>query len=510
MQHHEKTMKPAGDIRSRRIDLGIAQKSLAEKANLSLSELSRIERGFKRPSVEQIKRLAQAFNVSAEELAADQASFIKSATPGEGYTTVRADQTRIIDRTLLPDKTKVSVLDLFCGCGGLSHSFEQTGQFAVTAGLDLLGDRIETFRRNHPHAVCIQGDVREFPREELDRLAMGPKVIVGGPPCQGFSSIRPFRTLTEGDPRNTLIEEFVLIVSELRPKWFVFENVVGLLRHDKGRAFQALIQGFADAGYTTDWRVINMALLGLPQVRERLVIVGNRESEVFDWPLPTHYYEGRSMAGNDAQRLQVDPLFVGLLPPAITVGDAIGDLPAVASGMSAEHYDDDIPASGYAKALRDDCDRLTLHEATRHREKMMEIIRLSGTNRFALPEGMTTSGFSSSYSRLEADRPSVTLTVNFVHPASNRCIHPEQHRALTPREGARLQGFPDSFEFAGTRAQIVKQIGNAVPPILGRAIAERLTRVLGLGADERVPRTSSSPAIQPGSDRESRIQDLVG
>ena len=94
MQHHEKTMKPAGDIRSRRIELGIAQKSLAEKANLSLSELSRIERGFKRPSVEQIKRLAQAFNVSAEELAADQASFIKSATPGEGYTTVRADQTR--------------------------------------------------------------------------------------------------------------------------------------------------------------------------------------------------------------------------------------------------------------------------------------------------------------------------------------------------------------------------------------------------------------------------------
>ena len=111
---------------------------------------------------------------------------------------------------------------------------------------------------------------------------------------------------------------------------------------------------------------------------------------------------------------------------------------------------------------------------------MMEIIRLAGANRAALPEGLTTSGFSSCYSRLEADRPSVTITVNFVHPASNRCIHPVQDRALTPREGARLQGFPDAFEFAGTRAQIVKQIGNAVPPVLGRAIAECLASAIQL------------------------------
>ena len=510
MQVHDKSMESTGDIRSRRIALGIAQKDLAERSLLSVSELSRIERGLMRPSKTQVERLARVFDTSAQELAAAQKRYIEGATPGEGYTTVRADQTRIVDRLLLPDSGRVPVLDLFCGCGGLSYSFDQTNHFAVTAGLDLLGDRIETFRRNHPHAVCIQGDIREFSRKKLASLAMSPRVIIGGPPCQGFSSIRPFRTLTEGDSRNTLVEEFVLVVSQLRPEWFVFENVVGLLTHGRGRAFRALLQGFEDAGYTMDWRVVNMALLGLPQVRERLVVVGNREGEVFTWPFPTHHYEGRSMAGNDAQRLEVAPLFDGLLPPAVTVADAIGDLPSVASGMSAERYDDDMPASKYAKALRGDCDRLTLHKATRHTEKMMKIIRLSGANRFALPEGLTTSGFSSCYSRLDADRPSVTLTVNFVHPASNRCIHPEQDRALTPREGARLQGFPDYFEFAGTRAQIVKQIGNAVPPILGRAIADRLAQALGLGTDQRAPRTSFSPANRPDSDRASNIPAPVG
>jgi DNA (cytosine-5)-methyltransferase 1 len=105
---------------------------------------------------------------------------------------------------------------------------------------------------------------------------------------------------------------------------------------------------------------------------------------------------------------------------------------------------------------------------------MLEIIRNSGANRSALPEGMTSSGFSSCYSRLDPDKPSVTLTVNFVHPASNKCIHPYQDRALTPREGARLQGFPDRFLFAGTRTEVVKQIGNAVPPILGEVIARAI------------------------------------
>jgi DNA (cytosine-5)-methyltransferase 1 len=216
------------------------------------------------------------------------------------------------------------------------------------------------------------------------------------------------------------------------------------------------------------------------------------------------------MAGKGAKRLHNDPLFQGQLPQAVTVMDAIGDLPAVESGGRALSYDDKQEPTNYGKMIRGDCNNLTLHESTRHSDKMMEIIRLAGTSRAALPEGLTSSGFSSCYSRLEADRPSVTLTVNFVHPASNRCIHPFQNRALTPREGARIQGFPDAYQFFGTRAQIVKQIGNAVPPILGKAIATSLVRAMGLKADERGFRRSSMCEDQQANGLESSRQAAIG
>lgn len=496
-------MAEIADIRSVRLARRLAQKELAARSGISLAELRQIERGFRKPSDDELARIADSLEVDRKSLAREHAIKIAETTPGEGYTTVKADGTEVGERPQEPPADRVRVLDLFCGCGGLSHGLEQTGMFAVTAGLDLLRDRIESFRLNHPYAATILGDVRAFPRDKLGELSMEPEVIVGGPPCQGFSSIRPFRTLTEGDPRNSLVEEFVMIVGELQPRWFVFENVVGLLTHGQGKAFEALISGFEDAGYAVDWRVINMTLLGLPQARERLVIVGSRDGDPFEWPSPTHAYEGRSMAGRNAKRLYFDPLFHGQLPSAVTVMDAIGDLPQVESGASATAYDDTRPLTEYARMLRGGCSALTMHESTRHSDKMMEIIRLAGTNRSALPEGMTSSGFSSCYSRLEGDRPSVTLTVNFVHPASNRCIHPFQDRALSPREGARLQGFPDAFRFAGTRAQVVKQIGNAVPPILGRAIAEKLAEAMGLRACAPTPRTFSSSEARQENDREN-------
>jgi DNA (cytosine-5)-methyltransferase 1 len=180
------------------------------------------------------------------------------------------------------------------------------------------------------------------------------------------------------------------------------------------------------------------------------------------------------MAGKRTEVIRGGPLFTGHLPPAPSVIDAIGDLPPVHAGEESSDYDPSCPLNDYQRLMRDECDSLTLHRATRHSEKMLEIIRHAGANISALPPGMVTSGFSSCYSRLDANRPSTTLTVNFVHPASNRCIHPTQDRALTPREGARIQSFPDRFEFKGTSAQIVKQIGNAVPPLLGQVIADAI------------------------------------
>jgi DNA (cytosine-5)-methyltransferase 1 len=305
-----------------------------------------------------------------------------------------------------------------------------------------------------------------------------PEVVIGGPPCQGFSSIRPFRNLVIADRRNNLFEHFALVVEACRPAWFVTENVVGLLTHGKSEALAAIRGLFEQIGYTTSWAVLNAALYGLPQRRERFVLVGSRDGRKFKWPEATHILsENKSMAGRRyGQYVDDAPLFGRSHAPANTVMDAIHDLPALGSGESCDIYRGDIEMTPYEKMMRNGEERLTLHDATRHSEKMLNIIRHAGSNIGALPPGLITSGFSSCYSRLEPDKPAVTLTVNFVHPASNKCIHPYQDRALTPREGARLQSFPDSFRFVGTRAQVVKQIGNAVPPLLGQVIADALLR----------------------------------
>ncbi|MEN8221568.1 MAG: DNA cytosine methyltransferase, partial [Pseudomonadota bacterium] len=193
------------------------------------------------------------------------------------------------------------------------------------------------------------------------------------------------------------------------------------------------------------------------------------------FPKPSHFFEGRSMAKRDHPKvIRTYPLMDQALPPAMTVMDAIHDLPEIKAGEQAWYYRTDISPTHFERERRKKAEKLTLHKSTAHSPKMLEIIKHSGSNRSALPSGMVSSGFSTSYSRIEPDEPSVTLTVNFVHPASNKCIHPYQDRALTPREGARLQGFDDDYIFIGNRSQIVKQIGNAVPPLLGLAIAKAL------------------------------------
>jgi len=467
----------ARDIRTLRLEARIPFGELARRAGVSETDLRKAERGLELPDNGFVANIARVLGVTEATLRRAQRSLQRSATPGEGYLTARPDGSFIRRRAVEPVPGLVPVLDLFCGTGGFSHGFEQTGQFQVVGGVDLLKDRVETFVANHPTANAACQDIATASMEELLDGAPSPEVIVGGPPCQGFSSLRPFRTLTEQDPRNNLFEQFALNVGALRPSWFVLENVVGILTNQSGKTLQGLLTVFEDLGYTLSWRVLNGAYYGLPQRRERFVLVGSRDGEDFAWPEPTHYFEGaRSMAGRHGQHHEVLPLWrTNAMLPANSVMDAIHDLPPISAGESASKYRR-VKPTDYEREMRGDSEELTLHEATRHSPKMLEIIRHAGHNIHALPEGMVTSGFSSSYSRLEPDLPSVTLTVNFVHPASNKCIHPEQDRALTPREGARLQGFPDSFAFVGTRAQIVKQIGNAVPPLLGRVIAEALAR----------------------------------
>ncbi len=492
----------AEGIRKRRLRKRLQLRRLAHEAGVPLGSLSKWERGLDRPTDSDLSRVARVLGCSNTELRAEHDRLEQSSVIGEGYTTALPEITEhVTPRREQPTPGRWKVLDLFCGCGGFSYGLEQTGRFQTTCGIDLLPDRIDTFLANHPTASGVIADIRHFPVERLAAESLGPDVVIGGPPCQGFSSIRPFRTLTEGDARNNLIENFLLVVQHVRPRWLVLENVVGLLTHAKGRVLAEAMQAFRDLGYDVDWRVLNAANYGLPQNRERLVIVGNRDGVAFPWPEPTHFSVCRSMAGRHGA-VAGRSLFAPDLLPAVTVMQAIHDLPEVEAGRAAIEYLTGPRLTCYEKEMREGCDKLTLHEATAHSEKMMTIIRHAGASRAALPAGLTTSGFSSSYSRLEPDLPSVTLTVNFTHPASNKCIHPRQHRALTLREGARLQGFPDRFAFCGKRSELSKQIGNAVPPILGRVIGVALAAVL---AERRgpasEPRGSSSRRPRAGSVR---------
>lgn len=379
------------------------------------------------------------------------------------------------------------VLDLFCGTGGFSKGFENASnaKFEVVLGIDLLPTSVETFKLNHINALGVSGDIRKHKKSQLSEK-LGVRrgdigVIVGGPPCQGFSSIRPFRSANDDDPRNSLFEEFASYVNYFRPRFFVLENVTGLATHKGGETIEAMQTCFKGIGYECDWRLLNAAHYGVPQKRERLIMIGAEKGGKIEFPEPTHYFGGATIGFKDKRRVvssMTPDLFAEKkLIPAISVMDAISDLPPVRSGEGADSYVMP-PLNEYQKERRKKLIKLKLHSSTVHTEKMLEIIRYAGKNIDCIPKSLITSGFSSCYSRLDADVPAVTITVNFVHPASNRCIHPYQDRALTPREGARLQSFDDDFEFFGSRTQIVKQIGNAVPPLLGKAIADQIAKFL--------------------------------
>ncbi len=381
----------------------------------------------------------------------------------------------------------LKLFDLFCGTGGFSKGFEKArnAHYQTLLGIDLLPVSVKTFNLNHPAALAVQNDIRRLRCDDLqNRLRLKPgelDLIVGGPPCQGFSSIRPFRSSDADDVRNNLFEQFANFVNFFRPRALVIENVVGLATHNNGSTLAQMEECFAGLNYDCDWRILNAANFGVPQRRERLIFIGVQRGGQRVFPEPTHRSTGSTIGHRDRRRMLIaeEDLFSPklVLKPPLTVLDAIDDLPPIKSGESADHYLG-APRNDYQRQRREGCKKLALHYATAHTPRMLEIIRHSGKNISAIPSNLISSGFSSCYSRLDGDTPSLTITVNFVHPASNRCIHPKCDRALTPREGARLQSFDDEFQFAGNRSQVVKQIGNAVPPLLGKSIGEALAEVL--------------------------------
>lgn len=460
-------------LREIRNEKGLTISALSDVTEIDSKRLKVIERGLAIPSDKELEAIGNYFDLSAIDLKSiTKSANKKGKTIGEGYVTAIPDNFIALPPIQPKQNNNIPVLDLFSGIGGISYGFEQTGNFQTIGGLDLLNDRINSFQLNHPHAFGFTYDITKFKPSKIETyFSQKPKIIVGGAPCQGFSSIRPFRTLTENDKRNNLFQSFAHYVDYFNPEWFVFENVVGLVSHQGGKALNVLINEFKKLGYEVDFKVLNSAFFGVPQMRERLIVVGNRVGVKFQWPKPTHFVKNKSMAGNN-NSFVLNPNEQECVP-ALSVMEALSDLPTLKAGESKKSYSKKTDLTEYQKYLRQGSNSLNNHESTVHSDKMMEIIKCSGYNIEAVRH-LVTSGFSTCYSRLEPNKPSVTLTVNFVNPSSNKCIHPYQDRALTPREGARIQGFPDIFNFYGTRTQIVKQIGNAVPPILSKVIAEKI------------------------------------
>jgi DNA (cytosine-5)-methyltransferase 1 len=344
-------------------------------------------------------------------------------------------------------------VDLFCGAGGLSLGLSAVG-WKPLLGLDHWDDAVDTYSRNFTDHPCLNRDVATINATELTALVPDCDWVVGGPPCQGFSTVgRRERT----DPRNRLVFEFARIVEVLRPRNFLIENVIGL--RDM-RFVEEVERFFGSRGYRVSTMVVRSADYGVPQLRQRIFFVGSRSGAEFVAPTPTH--------GPNTH---------------VTVMDAIGDLPALGPGEAAYCYDR-AAQNSYQRGLRRGSKVLSGHEVSKHPARLVEAISFipDGGNRRDIPERLQPrSGFHNSYSRLHSRSPAVAVTQNMGKPSGTRCIHPFQHRGLTAREGARLQGFPDRFHFSGGITSQRLQVANAVSPILAEAMGRSLeTQAAGL------------------------------
>lgn len=359
---------------------------------------------------------------------------------------------------------KYTAVELFAGAGGLSIGLEKAGIDVVIAN-ELMSDFADTLAANHPNTKVIKGDVHKIDfKAELAKLGLDSvDVLSGGPPCQGFSTIG---SKNRQDPRNSLFYEYLRAVSETRPKYTIFENVSGFKRMYGGFAYETLVKEMDALGYDTRCQILNAADYGAPQIRFRTIVLGWRKDlPAVDFPAVTH--------GDKCG-----------LKPYVTLMDAIGDLPELSAGGSVGAYSCE-PRTDYQRKMRGDQQELLEHNASKYGEKMQEILRI-------LPEGGSIkdlparlrpkSGYANTYARLLPDVPSPTITRNFGTPSSSRCVHPFQPRALSTREGARLQGFPDGYRFVGGKQSKNLQIGNAVPPILGEAIADAVGKALAKAA----------------------------
>lgn len=353
---------------------------------------------------------------------------------------------------------KPIAVELFAGAGGLSLGLENAG-FDVALGVEIVDEYAQTLKKNHPNMKVLVEDIHnvDFKKEIANLGIEEVDLVSGGPPCQGFSSVG---RKNERDPRNSLFYEYLRAISELKPKYAIFENVYGFKGMYGGKAWNTLISELSALGYNTMSDVLYAPDYGIPQTRKRFILVASR-----------------------------DDLSIAFLPKKTgcewTFKDAVSDLPPLGVKDEKNYYATD-PQNAYQARLRGNSTVVTEHKTAKYTlkmQKLMSIIKPGQSIKDMPKELWPPRGsdpnrivFLNTYGRLYEDKPCTTITRNFCCISAGTFIHPTQNRMLTFREAARFQTFPDDYEFVGKTKNI--QLGNAVPPMLGEAIGKEIFKVL--------------------------------
>lgn len=344
------------------------------------------------------------------------------------------------------------VLDLFCGAGGFSYGLGSLPEFKTVVGVDFDKNVLETFEKNIKGTIVINGDLTDTDTKELivkKSKELKVNMIIGDPPCRGFSL--KGKSLGLNDPKNVLFKEYVKIVKEVNPEVFIIENAKNLINACEGYFIKQISDEFYKFGYIVNYSVLNAANFGVPQQRERAVIIGSKSKSI------------------------IPPISKNI---STTVREAISDLSYLESGkgsFEAEYITE--AKSDYQKQMRKNSATLYNHVATAHAKIALDklaIIPPEGDKSYLPKELYGKQKFSTSWARLVWDKQSPAIDTRFDTPSNGRNSHPYLNRAITPREAARIQSFPDDYIFYGKKCNVCKQIGNAVPPLLARAIGEEI------------------------------------
>jgi len=377
----------------------------------------------------------------------------------------------------------LQTIDLFAGAGGISEGFRQAAYECLYAN-DSMPEAIDTFRLNHQgvwadcrNIECVRpSDIRS----KLKLVKGQIDVLVGGPPCQGFSINAPERFMA--DSRNKLFKDYVRFLEEFEPKTFLFENVPGLLSLGNGKVLERILREFERLDYRVTVKILFAAHYGVPQERWRLILLGSKFGEIVP-PPPTHYAAGRAnfRGGGGVLTFQLTESERQRLQRPVTVAEAIGDLPRLEMGEGAETIGYTVePISEYARAIRNPEGVTYNHFAAKlakQNAERMKYVKPGGSWRdiphHLLPKGMQRarkSDHTKRYGRLRHDGLASTVMTK-CDPHWGTVFLPDQERSLTVREAARFQSFPDAYKFLGPRVSQYEQVGNAVPVLMAKAIA---------------------------------------